>query len=341
MSEAAVSTSQHQDHLPKVNQITLDHPWKWLAEGWHDLIRAPQFSLAYGAVFTLVSALVTLGLIYQGLFFVVPPLAAGFFLVAPLLGIGLYKISESLEEGQPLEFCQAWRAWKRNEVHSAAMGVTLLLILMAWMLVANLIFALMFDRPVPTWENFIPVVFLSGDSPLFFHWNYCWRLDRGLYFHHLRSVRAPPDGPPDRPIQRHPSQYSGGAQQLAANGPVGLSDRDVRRHWHPYFLYRADDCHALGGARHLACLSGLGAAGLMDVIYGLIPGMLLVGLLMVGVLFWAAKSGQFDDLEGDAHRILMDDDLLPPQPDETPPLETESGDDPAAARNGDFNESRR
>lgn len=79
----------------------------------------------------------------------------------------------------------------------------------------------------------------------------------------------------------------------------------------------------------------------MDVIYGLIPGMLLVGLLMVGVLFWAAKSGQFDDLEGDAHRILMDDDLLPPQPDETPPLETESGDDPAAARNGDFNESRR
>jgi cbb3-type cytochrome oxidase maturation protein len=46
----------------------------------------------------------------------------------------------------------------------------------------------------------------------------------------------------------------------------------------------------------------------MDVIYGLIPGMLLVGLVAVGVLFWAARSGQFDDLEGDAHRILMDDE---------------------------------
>ena len=34
---------------------------------------------------------------------------------------------------------------------------------------------------------------------------------------------------------------------------------------------------------------------------------------MVGVLVWAVKSGQYDDLEGDAHRILMDDDdpLLP------------------------------
>jgi cbb3-type cytochrome oxidase maturation protein len=49
----------------------------------------------------------------------------------------------------------------------------------------------------------------------------------------------------------------------------------------------------------------------MEVIYGLIPGMLLLGLVAVGVLFWAARSGQFDDLEGDAHRILMDEDDTP------------------------------
>lgn len=47
----------------------------------------------------------------------------------------------------------------------------------------------------------------------------------------------------------------------------------------------------------------------MEVIYGLIPGMLILGLVAVGVLFWAARSGQFDDLEGDGQRILMDDDL--------------------------------
>jgi cbb3-type cytochrome oxidase maturation protein len=46
----------------------------------------------------------------------------------------------------------------------------------------------------------------------------------------------------------------------------------------------------------------------MEVIYGLIPGMIVLGLVAVGVLFWAARSGQFDDLDGDAHRILMDDD---------------------------------
>jgi cbb3-type cytochrome oxidase maturation protein len=35
-------------------------------------------------------------------------------------------------------------------------------------------------------------------------------------------------------------------------------------------------------------------------------------LIVVGV-FWSIKSGQFDDLEGPAERILMDDDdpMLP------------------------------
>ena len=46
----------------------------------------------------------------------------------------------------------------------------------------------------------------------------------------------------------------------------------------------------------------------MEVIYGLIPGMLILGLVAVVVLFWAARSGQFDDLDGDAQRILMDDE---------------------------------
>jgi len=51
----------------------------------------------------------------------------------------------------------------------------------------------------------------------------------------------------------------------------------------------------------------------MEVIYLLIPGMIFLGLVMVGLLIWAVKNGQYEDMEGDANRILMDDDdpLLP------------------------------
>jgi len=47
----------------------------------------------------------------------------------------------------------------------------------------------------------------------------------------------------------------------------------------------------------------------MSVIYGLIPGMIILGLVSVLVFFWAVRNGQYDDMEGPAHRILDDDDL--------------------------------
>lgn len=46
----------------------------------------------------------------------------------------------------------------------------------------------------------------------------------------------------------------------------------------------------------------------MEVIYGLLPGMLLLGIVGVAVFFWAVRNGQYDDMEGAAHRVLMDDD---------------------------------
>ena len=55
----------------------------------------------------------------------------------------------------------------------------------------------------------------------------------------------------------------------------------------------------------------------MEVIYGLIPLMIVLGLVGVIVFFWTVRSGQYEDLEGDANRILMDDDdpLLPENKD--------------------------
>jgi len=47
----------------------------------------------------------------------------------------------------------------------------------------------------------------------------------------------------------------------------------------------------------------------MDVIYGLIPMMLIFGFLVVVVFIWMAKSGHFDDMDGQANRIFMDDEF--------------------------------
>lgn len=49
----------------------------------------------------------------------------------------------------------------------------------------------------------------------------------------------------------------------------------------------------------------------MDIILYLIPIALFLGILGLGAFLWALKSGQFDDLEGAARRILFDDDPPP------------------------------
>lgn len=46
----------------------------------------------------------------------------------------------------------------------------------------------------------------------------------------------------------------------------------------------------------------------MSVLIYLIPIALLLGFLGLVAFLWSLKSGQYDDLEGAAHRILNDDD---------------------------------
>lgn len=46
----------------------------------------------------------------------------------------------------------------------------------------------------------------------------------------------------------------------------------------------------------------------MDVLLILIPLALILGLIGLGAFIWWIKSDQMDDLEGAAHRILIDDD---------------------------------
>ena len=49
----------------------------------------------------------------------------------------------------------------------------------------------------------------------------------------------------------------------------------------------------------------------MEVVFYLVPIALVILALAVGLFFWAVRSGQYDDLEGPAHRILMDDEPPP------------------------------
>lgn len=49
----------------------------------------------------------------------------------------------------------------------------------------------------------------------------------------------------------------------------------------------------------------------METLYLLIPLSVVLVLAIGAAFWWSLRSGQFDDLEGPAYRILMDDDSPP------------------------------
>ena len=46
----------------------------------------------------------------------------------------------------------------------------------------------------------------------------------------------------------------------------------------------------------------------MESLYLLIPVSVAIVFLIGVVFWWSLRSGQFDDMEGPAYRVLMDDD---------------------------------
>ena len=44
----------------------------------------------------------------------------------------------------------------------------------------------------------------------------------------------------------------------------------------------------------------------MESLYLLIPLSIVLVFVIAALFWWSVRSGQFDDLEGPAHRILMD-----------------------------------
>ncbi len=50
----------------------------------------------------------------------------------------------------------------------------------------------------------------------------------------------------------------------------------------------------------------------MEILYLLIPLSVVLVFVIGAAFWWSLKSGQYDDLEGPGHRVLMDNDKVRP-----------------------------
>jgi uncharacterized membrane protein len=126
-----------------LRELRLTDPLTWLALGWQDYRRSPAIGLFYGVVF------VVMGWAIARVFEHAPPytlaLSGGFLLVGPFLCLGIYRVSQRLEQGVKPEISDSVLAWQAKVSQLGIFGFVLLVLEMLWARATLVVFAVTFD----------------------------------------------------------------------------------------------------------------------------------------------------------------------------------------------------
>jgi uncharacterized membrane protein len=138
--------------IPAIRVVRASEPLRWLAAGARDFRANPGASAFYGACFAVMGWLVVFT--FRHAFEYVSALVTGFFLVGPLLAIGLYDLSRRRERGETARLDPTLTAWRGNASALGIFGLVLAVILLVWARASLIVFALFYTGGMPTAKGF-------------------------------------------------------------------------------------------------------------------------------------------------------------------------------------------
>lgn len=121
--------------LPFVAPCRRLHPsatLRWLGRGWQDMWTAPRQSLTYGTIVVLLSWALAWIAVHWGGYFELLVLILGFILVAPILAVGTYAISEQIERGQKPALRRCLREERKAFGNLMVFALMLLVVFLVW-----------------------------------------------------------------------------------------------------------------------------------------------------------------------------------------------------------------
>lgn len=118
-------------------------PVHWLALGWRDFCLAPGPGLFYGACFVVMGWLLLY--VFQHAAIYTLALSAGFLLLGPVLCLGLYDVSRTLEAGERPGLVPSLTAWRTQAGSLSLFAGMLLTVEMVWARASLIVFALSFN----------------------------------------------------------------------------------------------------------------------------------------------------------------------------------------------------
>lgn len=154
----AAEVEAEESAAPRVvlRSLARKDPFRWLALGARDFLRAPVIGLFFGGCFVAMGwALV---IVFKQSPAYLLALSSGFLLVGPFVCMGLYYASEQLERGERPRLIDAVMAWRRKLDTLAIFAVVLLVLEMLWARASLVVFALSFQGPLPDFAGSLRVL---------------------------------------------------------------------------------------------------------------------------------------------------------------------------------------
>ena len=156
---APATTATDPDALPFVapcRTLPAGAPLQWVRLAWHDLRAAPRQSLTYGAVVVLLSWALAYVTLQWGGYWELLALVSGFILVAPLVAVGTYSISEQLERGLRPSLRRCFIEERRAFGNLMIFALMLMVVFLVWWRAASAIHIFFpVDMTTPDWRDYL------------------------------------------------------------------------------------------------------------------------------------------------------------------------------------------
>lgn len=137
--------------------LTTTAPLDWLRRGWADFLAAPRQSLAYGSIVAVLGWLLAYVTIRFGGYWQLLALVSGFVLVAPVVAVGTYSISEQLERGVRPSLRRCFVEEGRALGNLMVYALMLLVVFLVWWRAASAIHVFFpVDMGAADWREYLP-----------------------------------------------------------------------------------------------------------------------------------------------------------------------------------------
>jgi len=151
--------------IPEVRVVPPDQAWSWLTRGWQDYEKTWRYGILFGIFYALAGISIVLIIAYFQSYHLLFPLTAGFLLIGPVTAVGLYEISRRLETGEEVRQDAVFGAFGRHGGRQIAlMGVALTILMILWMKIAMLLFALFFGLQEFTPDELVTTMLASPNT---------------------------------------------------------------------------------------------------------------------------------------------------------------------------------